>query len=411
MAENLIVKDTQKLDPASGLVELFEIEYNAGSFIYAHAGLEADLTTVQFRDYTTTSTIRTYIAIPMEVNGFEHKATGAIARPTISIANATTAFSGAIGSIDFDTLVGLKVIRRLTLNKYLYGNAGDAQPPVEFPREVWYIDSIKSRDKAQVTFELSSPFDLQGLKVPTREIVSNRCPWIYQASSSHLDDYKKVGGCTWNIESTYAPAYSGSTEFDGSISHLAYVNQDDEQIVPSGTTFATWSGGDDAITKDGFYKTSSTSTKIDADGSTTAASTVTDYWQATVTDSEPGTPTDINSNFKRVCTYTTYSHGTEYFAYTSDIYNDYVKFTDNVASSATNGKTLLWKVRTSSVNVPPAHGDYWERGDLCSKTMDGCKMRFGYNPLANTANQLAKTSPDTTAVLPFGGFPASKAFK
>ena len=119
----------------------------------------------------------------------------------------------------------------------------------------------------------------------------------------------------------------------------------------------------------------------------------------------------INSNFKRVCTYTTYSHGTEYFAYTSDIYNDYVKFTDNVASSATNGKTLLWKVRTSSVNVPPAHGDYWERGDLCSKTMDGCKMRFGYNPLANTANQLAKTSPDTTAVLPFGGFPASKAFK
>ena len=408
MAENLIVKDVQKLDPGSSLVELFEIEYSAGNFIYAHGGLEADVTTVQFRDYTTTSTIRTYTAIPMQVQGFTHATAGAIARPTISIANATTAFSGAVGTIDYDVLVGLKVIRRLTLNKYLYGNAGDAQPPVEFPREVWYIDSIKSKDKTQVTFELASPFDLQGVRVPTRSIVANRCPWIYQAASPHLDEYKKVGGCTWNIESTYAPAYGSNNEYVGDVSHLAYYNQDDQQVVPSTTSFSAYSSG--AVTKDAFYSTTQSATKIDADGSTSSV-TATNYWQATASEDTPGTPTDINANFKRINIYTTYNHGTEYFAYTSDVYNDYVKFTDNVSSSDTYNKTLLWKERTSSVNEAPVHGKYWERGDLCSKTMDGCKMRFGYKPLANTANQLGSSSPDTTAVLPFGGFPASKAFK
>ena len=409
MVESAIVKDVQKLDPASGLVELFEIEVTEGTFIYVHAGLEADLTTVQFRDYTTTSTIRTYTAIPMQIDGFEHKSSGAISRPKLSIANATNAFSGAVGSVDYDTMVGLKVIRRLTLNKYLYGNAGDAQPPVEFPRELWYIDSIKSRDKTQVTFELTSPFDLQGLRVPTRQIVANRCPWIYQAASPHLDHHAKVGGCTWNIESTYAPSHGGQAENVGDVSHTAYYNIDDQQVVPSTTSFTTYSSG--AVTKDAFYKTSGTSTKIDADGSLTAGSTVTNYWQATVTENSPGTPTDINSNFKRILVYTTYNHGTEYFAYTSDTYNDYVKFTDNVASSSTYNKTLLWKVRTSSVSEAPGHGEYWERGDLCSKTMDGCKARFGYSPLANTANQLGKAAPDTGAVLPFGGFPAAKAFK
>ena len=119
MTENIIVKDVQKLDPASSLVELFEIEYSAGNYIYTHSGLEADVSTVQFRDYTTPATVRTYVALPMQVQGFSQATSGAIARPTISIANATTAFSGAVGSVDYDTLVGLKVIRRLTLNKYL----------------------------------------------------------------------------------------------------------------------------------------------------------------------------------------------------------------------------------------------------------------------------------------------------
>ena len=105
MAENLVTKDLQKLDPGSELVNLFELEYSKGQFIYFMSGLDNDLTTVQMRDYNTNSQINTYIAIPSAVKGIEYKNDGAIARPTVTIANATTAFSGAIGTIDLTPLV------------------------------------------------------------------------------------------------------------------------------------------------------------------------------------------------------------------------------------------------------------------------------------------------------------------
>jgi|GEM_PF-5852661 len=34
MAENLVVKDIQKLDPGSALVDLYELEVASGSFAY-----------------------------------------------------------------------------------------------------------------------------------------------------------------------------------------------------------------------------------------------------------------------------------------------------------------------------------------------------------------------------------------
>ena len=46
MAEKILVKDLQKLDPGSELVYLFELEYVKGSFIYFHSGLDDDLSTI-----------------------------------------------------------------------------------------------------------------------------------------------------------------------------------------------------------------------------------------------------------------------------------------------------------------------------------------------------------------------------
>ena len=118
------------------------------------SGLDDDLTTVQMRDYSNNSQINTYTAIPAQIKGIEYKNDGAIARPTITIANATTAFSAAVGTIDYQTLLGLKFIRRTTLKKYLYGESGDASPPVEFSRDVYTIDRIKSRTKQKWYLDL-----------------------------------------------------------------------------------------------------------------------------------------------------------------------------------------------------------------------------------------------------------------
>ena len=110
MSEKILVKDLQKLDPGSELVSLFELEYIKGQFIYFHPGLDDDLTTIQMRDYTTNSQINTYIALPCKFSGAEIKNDGAIARPLLSLGNATTVLSNAIGTIDYHSLLGLKII-------------------------------------------------------------------------------------------------------------------------------------------------------------------------------------------------------------------------------------------------------------------------------------------------------------
>ena len=69
-----IVEDVQKLDPASELIHLFEIEVSKGVFAYfSGSGVESNLASLKFRDYDSPSTIRTYSPIPIEAQNFETK--------------------------------------------------------------------------------------------------------------------------------------------------------------------------------------------------------------------------------------------------------------------------------------------------------------------------------------------------
>ena len=407
MSENIIVKDLQKLDQGSELVCLYELEYVKGSFIYFMSGLDTDLTTVQMRDYNDNSQINTYIAIPAQLQGLEYKNDGAIARPLISIANASNAFSNAIGTIDYDYFLGLKFIKRTTLKKYLHGEASATNPPTEFPRDLYVMDRIKAKTKSAVQIECVAPFDLQGVRIPARNILPDRCPFIYQGAGDHVDNFKKAqSGCTWHIEGKFkssVAAFADGTEY------TVYVNTDDEYIIPSSTSFTLYSSG--AVTADAYYRTTKTITRYNANG-TTSSVTANNYWQAVANNSAPGTPSDDNDAFNRVRVFSAYSHGTEYFTFSDDRDNSYVTFTDNTASSSTNGKLLLWKATKPNQNSHPvAGGGVWERGDGCSKRTDGCKMRFGFAPKSvGTATSTGKAKTNTDALIPFGGFPASKAF-
>ena len=407
MSENIIVKDLQKLDQGSELVCLYELEYVKGSFIYFMSGLDTDLTTVQMRDYNDNSQINTYIAIPAQLQGLEYKNDGAIARPLISIANASNAFSNAIGTIDYDSFLGLKFIKSTTLKKYLHGEASATNPPTEFPRDLYVMDRIKAKTKSAVQIECVAPFDLQGVRIPARNILPDRCPFIYQGAGDHVDNFKKAqSGCTWHIEGKFkssVAAFADGTEY------TVYVNTDDEYIIPSSTSFTLYSSG--AVTADAYYRTTKTITRYNANG-TTSSVTANNYWQAVANNSAPGTPSDDNDAFNRVRVFSAYSHGTEYFTFSDDRDNSYVTFTDNTASSSTNGKLLLWKATKPNQNSHPvAGGGVWERGDGCSKRTDGCKMRFGFAPKSvGTATSTGKAKTNTDALIPFGGFPASKAF-
>ena len=419
MTEKIIVKDLVKQDPGSALVYLYEFEYAKDSFAYFADGLDANLSEVTMLDYTDNSQTNTYKAIPVQVQGFDRTAATKYPNPSITIANVLSTFKVAVGSVDYEELSGLRVIRRTTLKKYLKSEGDSNSPPIEYPRDVYYIDALKGRTKVALEFSLKAPFDLEGIKVPARSTVPNRCPWIYQGASEHTEnpEFKRAkSGCNWHIESKYNAFYN-STVAAQNVEYKVYVNQDDEYIIPNtiNTTLYSSISGGTTINKGDYIRTTSTVDRFNVNGTQTEGVTVNNFWQARSanTATNLGTPLDTNSNYSRIRQYVTYNHGTSYFTYKDDRYNDYVLFQDNTAPSGamTYQKTLLWKAKKSSLNTPPAQGKIWERGDLCRKTLEGCGRRFGFNP--KTASSATTTGHDdfsTTVVIPFGGFPGAKAF-
>lgn len=403
-----LVQDLQKQNPDSSLVILYEIELTSSSTLFFHSGENVG-STVTFKSNGTAD--QNYISIPVHAEGFESG--GQSARPQIVFANIESVFSAAAGA-DYNVLLGCKVTRRTTLKKYtkVPGNYTSNNPP-EFPKDIYFIDRIASKTKSIVTFELAAAHDLEGIQIPARQIVAGACPWIYQGAAVDLAEKNKCGGCTWHTESKYKAAYGIATGENGSTEYTPYVNIDDEYIIPASTTFISYSSG--AVTTQTYYKNTtaiSTTTSLQRLTKTglldTGAhgTTVNNYWQAVAASSSPGTPADSNTNFNRHRIFSAYSSSITYYAYTQDNYNDYV-------TATVNGKVRLFKAKITSIGQPPSIGsEYWEIADTCSKTLTGCKKRYGFNPLTlGTASSTGNTATDTRVVLPFGGFPGAKNFR
>lgn len=404
---DLIVKDVQKQDPGSALVELFELELDSSNTVYFHSGVEEDLSTVQFREEG--GTIRTYTVLPLQAKGFKSDPSATSAKPTITFANVSDTFKTSIS--DYDLLLGATLTRRTTLQKYLVGESGDSTPPVEFPKQIYIFDRISAQSKTAVTFECATPYDLQGITLPKRQVIANACPWLYQGADHTLYEYEKIGACSWNRESKYKPAYK--TTLNGGTEYIALATLDDEYVVP-GTGEAgavTFSSTVSSLTANNYYTTNTTLggtvRRLKKDGSIDTSvdgNTVPNYWQAITSSATPGTITDGNALVKRVRIWDTYNASTTYYAYTDDRYNDFVRYTSG-------GLTKLWKAKRTSVGQTPEFGEYWEPGDVCSKTLTGCKMRYGFDPISvGTASSTGKAKPSTEVVLPFGGFPGSRKF-
>ena len=413
MSEKIALKEIQGLEQPSAVVSLYEITLDeaAGTKIYFTRGLDSDLGTVQMYDYDTNSQLNTYQALPISVDGLEHRTTGANARPVLTVANVVNTFDNSLGGLEADDLIGKKVYRRRTFRKYLKdgsADTGSGNTPVEFPRQIYIIDRIEALTPVELSFELTSPFDVENLLLPYRVVGHNACPWLYQGASPEKSEAAKRGGCVWHTQSNY--------RINGVV-FTVYVNEDDEYVVPGpgetgAVTFTTYSSG--AVNINQYYKTSVTlgttsgvrRYKLDGTIDTSAdSSTIYDYWQATASSSSPGTPSDTNTNFQRVRFFDTWDNSKTYYAYTDDRYNDYVKYT---ASSVTR----LWKTKMGSLNKTPEFGSYWEMGDVCGKRLTSCNKRYGFNPIsANTASSTGTPKTDTSVQLPFGGFPGARKFK
>jgi lambda family phage minor tail protein L len=384
----LLIRDLQTQSPGSSLVILYELEMPDGSTFYFHDGKDSSSADITFDG-------NTYESIPVEFDGVDLTSDGPSSRPTLKLGNVLTVFKEALGSgFTYEDLLGKKFTRRRTLEKYL-----TSSPAVELPKNIYYVDRIGTTNIISVELELASPFDIEGVKLPSRTIMGGGCSWQYQGASPDLAANVQLGGCTWNRFSTI-------TIPGTNITYTNYVNVKDEPVVTANAVVGLWTGSG---TVNAIYRTvQSGLTKIENNGGFTTGVSANNYWQMVT--STTSTPTDLNVAWRRVWIHTPYSASGTYNVYTDPNYNDYVTYTLTGETSPRLFKKILVTQASSSEGSVPAYNKHWDLGDVCGKRLYSCTRRFQFKQATSNTVNVPSTVYDQTIILPFGGFPGSRTY-
>lgn len=113
-----------------------------------------------------------YSCWPYLLTGTDFDGTGSAPTPTLEVAN----LDGSISSLCLvlQNLFGAAVTEHTTFEQYLDGGS-DPDPEMEF-KQTWYISRKSNETRRSVSFDLSSPADLTGQRLPRRQIHS-MCHW------------------------------------------------------------------------------------------------------------------------------------------------------------------------------------------------------------------------------------------
>lgn len=136
---------------------------------------------------------------PFEVEDLEMTSDGQAPQPKIKVSNV----SGVVTALclTFDDMAKFKVTIHDTFAEFLdarnFENGNPSADPTEEKVQVYYIDRKSSEDDESVEFELASPADLRGIRIPTRQI-HGLCTWC------HRGWYRTGRGCD----------YAGTRYFD-----------------------------------------------------------------------------------------------------------------------------------------------------------------------------------------------------
>jgi lambda family phage minor tail protein L len=384
-----LINELQKQSPGSAFIQLFELELSSTSSIYFHSGNDASYANIQFRDRLVPTTIRTYEALPVEFDGFSASSDGPSNRPTITFANVLDTFLSSLGNFTLDDLIGKKVYRRRTLQKYLYGEVGDSNPPIEYGIQSYIIDRKIAHNSIAIIFDLASPFDVDNVTLPRRVVIPNACNWEYQGAGKDKSEHLKRGACTWR---TNSKIFSDGTEI------RVTLDKNERILAPSTEgTFTPWTATTFIINS--LVSVDESITRFNLDGTSTSV-TLTKKFRAN-TGGTLSSPTLTDSSWTAVLPYTSWSISATYYTYSAREYNSLVLYNDNI-----------WKAKIPNTAVTPGFNDTWERVDTCAKKLNSCAARYGFDPIVQSSTKLS--IPKFTTLnkeLPYGGFPSSRSLQ
>ncbi|MEH5745869.1 MULTISPECIES: phage minor tail protein L [Atlantibacter] len=206
----MINSDYQKLEPGD-TVRLFSVDgtaFGVGEVMRFHSHSiphsEAEILAANGNESKLAAKSiwwqgQEYKAWPCEIEGIEKSTGGESAQPVFRVAN----LDGSVTALclAYDDMLQAKVTIHDTLAQYLDArNFPGGNPTADATQEklqVWYIDAKTSETSEVVEFALSSPMDLQGLMIPTRQLHS-LCTWCIR------NKYRTGDGCD----------YAGTRYFD-----------------------------------------------------------------------------------------------------------------------------------------------------------------------------------------------------
>ncbi len=383
-----LVFELNNLTP-SAIITLFEIDLTSVLDAKSIPDLSSAKTQTGFNQATPDNTLRfhnnikvfnstiiwqgnTYIPAPIQATGFENSSRGTLPTPILSISSQSETGTDQLALLRYEILklgdiIGAKVTRRRTFAKYLdwdnfqvataesrlaeLPDGYEPDPNAELPRDIYFIERKTTENKNTIQYQLSSILDLEGIKIPRRTIISDKCNWHYRGP-----------GCWYQ--------HREGTEDPIPILEKADLRTGDINLPTDAPPVAN--DKDERIAG-----------LLDTDQRTVNSAGIGEW--------NP----DAKSSLSLV-------DG-------AGVWNSYDK---NSFVYIIKDKIKYYFVAKAHVpaNTPPPNAAYWI-ADECSKTLNGCRLRWGtggsvsqgscsIGPVGNAAG--------TQGGLPFGGFPAAR---
>lgn len=151
---------------------------------------------------------KSYSSLPIKAEGFDISSKGTLPTPRLFISvNEDSVPMLSLLKVQLSKLgdlIGAKITRVRTFYKYLdainYAEGNPSEDPnAELPRDVYYIDRKSNENKTNIEYELASILDVEGIQLPARIVVSNRCPYQYRGE-----------GCLYEAAGNRVAAVHGS---------------------------------------------------------------------------------------------------------------------------------------------------------------------------------------------------------
>ena len=113
-----------------------------------------------------------YFPLPFQVTGIENKGDGtALSRPQLTVSNVNRFLLAAI--LTLGDLIGMRVTRWRTFYKFT-DTGTEPNTFMHYPEDVWIVSRKIAHSKNIISFEMSSPLDIPGLRLPRKLILKDQ---------------------------------------------------------------------------------------------------------------------------------------------------------------------------------------------------------------------------------------------